>query len=56
MTATEHKSAICLALSNQNVNQLINELATKCEEIDGLKAQVDTLKGQLSPKPVVAED
>lgn len=51
MTQKEHQSAIALALANQNSNQLLSELACKCAEIDVLKAEVEALKAQLSPKP-----
>lgn len=53
MTKEEHQSALALALANQNMNMLLTELAGKCAEIDTLKADVETLKAQLSPKPAV---
>ncbi len=44
MTQKEHQSAIALALANQNLNQLLVELAAKCVEIDALQARVAELE------------
>ena len=51
MTIEHYKSNISANVSQFAANHLINELATVCVERDQLKARVEELEKQLSPKP-----
>jgi hypothetical protein len=40
MNLEQHQQRLALMVANQNVNDLIRQLAAKCAEVDALKAQL----------------
>ena len=51
MTLADYRSQIAASVANAAVNQLINELAAKCVQVDELQAKVADLEQKLNPAP-----
>lgn len=54
MTQADYRSQIAASVANAAVNQLINELATKCVLVDELQAKVADLEKLVNAQMVPA--
>lgn len=53
MTKEEHKNSIVTQIHSQTIGNLVETLAATAAELETAKAEIATLKAQLSPQPAV---